>query len=116
MTETEPPVVWQRVPQGWIEFVAFTDDDIAQRWWQAYLAPGRGVLDADTLGEMTRGFTAARELLRGSPYAVDELTPCAALALDSTVLLSPDQAPSSYPPAHWLAAESAAEAAAAGGV
>lgn len=221
MTETEPPVVWQRVPQGWIEFVAFTDDDIAQRWWQAYLAPGRGVLDADTLAEMTRGFTAARELLRGSPYAVagilpylvdeptvffvgtvvlpapedphaaraaaslaglvrfgddmrtepfvaldgragsatlgrattdegvevaaiigevplpaasaaggtvfvlalsldptriDELTPYAALALDSTVLLSPDQAPSSYPPAHWLAAESAAEAAAAGGV
>lgn len=213
MMETETPVVWQRVPQGWIEFVAFTDDERAQQWWQAYLAPAGDAIDAAALATMTRGFTAARNALRDSPYAVagilpylvdeptvffvgtvvlpapddpraartaaslaglvrfgddsrsepfvaldgragsatlgrattddgvevaaitgevplpaasgargtvfvlalsldptrlDELTPYAALALDSTLLLAPDQAPPSYPPAHWLEAETTA--------
>jgi len=217
VTDTEAPVVWQRVPQGWIELVAFADDDLAQKWWQAYLAPAAGQVDAEALATMSRGFSAAREVLRDSPYAVagifpylvdeptvffigtavlpapedtrarrtvasltglvrfgddartepfvaldgrmgsatlgraqtedgttvaaitgevplpagtagapedggtvfvlalsvdpdrlDELAPYAALALDSTRLLDPDQSPSAYPPAEWLAAERSA--------
>lgn len=212
MTDAEKqPVVWQRVPQGWIELVAFADEEIARTWWQAYLAPARGLIDADALATMTRGFDAARDVLRESPYAVagifpylvddptvffigtavlpapddaraaravagltglvrfaddartesfvaldgrtgtatlgratteegatvaaiigevplagpgttgtvfvlalsidperlDELAPYAALALDSTRLLPTDEAPAAYPPAEWLAAETA---------
>lgn len=32
MTETDAPIVWQRVPQGWIELVAFDDDTVAAAW------------------------------------------------------------------------------------
>lgn len=76
MTDTEkPPVVWQRVPQGWIELVAFADEDIARKWWQAYLAPADGLIDADALATLTRGFAAARNVLRESPYAVAGIFP-----------------------------------------
>ena len=64
MMQTETPVVWQRVPQGWIELAAFANDDIAERWWQAYLAPAIGSVDSDTIALMTRAFAseAARSL------------------------------------------------------
>ncbi|MFT4214128.1 MAG: hypothetical protein QM622_05055 [Microbacterium sp.] len=83
MTKTEPPVVWQRVPQGWIELVAFADDELAQKWWRTYLSPAGvppevsadGVVDAATIATLTRGFDAAREALRDSPYAVAGIFP-----------------------------------------
>lgn len=80
MTETPAPVVWQRVPQGWIELVAFADDDVAAAWWRAYLAPAAALgatsgLDAATLRTLTDGFAAARDALRESPYAVAGLFP-----------------------------------------
>jgi hypothetical protein len=31
VTDAETSVVWQRVPQGWIELLAFADDDVAQK-------------------------------------------------------------------------------------
>lgn len=76
MTDGEKhSVVWQRVPQGWIELVAFADEDIARAWWQAYLAPAHGLIDADVLATMTGGFDAARDVLRGSPYSVAGIFP-----------------------------------------
>lgn len=131
MTQTETPVVWQRVPQGWIELAAFANDDIADRWWQAYLAPAIGSVGSDTIALMTRAFASAREAVRDTPYAVagifpylvdepmfvvalsldpnrlDELVPYAALALDSTRLLSADEMPAPYPPEDRLVATDA---------
>lgn len=75
MTQTETPVVWQRVPQGWIELAAFAIDDIADRWWQAYLAPAIGSVDSDTIALMTRAFASAREAVRDTPYAVAGIFP-----------------------------------------
>lgn len=75
MTQTETPVVWQRVPQGWIELAAFANDDIADRWWQAYLAPAIGSVDSDTIALMTRAFASAREAVRDTPYAVAGIFP-----------------------------------------
>lgn len=75
MTDAETAVVWQRVPQGWIELVAFDDEEIARTWWQAYLAPAGDAVDPSAIEAMTRGFTAARDALRGSPYAVAGIFP-----------------------------------------
>lgn len=97
MTETETPVVWQRVPQGWIELVAFADDDVARRWWQAYLAPAVGLLDDETLSIMTQGFTAAREAVQDGPYAVAGVFPYlvddpTVFFIGTSVLPAPDDA------------------------
>ncbi|MEZ5214473.1 MAG: hypothetical protein R2692_07070 [Microbacterium sp.] len=73
--QTETPVVWQRVPQGWIELAAFANDDIADSWWQAYLAPAIGSVDSDTIALMTRAFASAREAVRDTPYAVAGIFP-----------------------------------------
>jgi len=72
---TEAPLVWQRVPQGWIELVAFDDDEIAEKWWQRYLASGEGIVDESVRAAMTTMFHGARSALRGSPYAIAGLLP-----------------------------------------
>lgn len=97
MTDAETAVVWQRVPQGWIELVAFDDDEIARRWWQAYLAPAVGAFDAEALEIMTQGFTAARDAVRDSPYAVAGIFPYlvdepTVFFIGTTILPSPDDA------------------------
>ena len=61
-------IPWQRVPQGWIEFAAFADDDIADRWWQEYLTRGPELDDATRSG-MTVAFQAGREAFRSGPFA-----------------------------------------------
>lgn len=208
---TDTPIVWQRVPQGWIELVAFEGDESAEKWWQAYLRPAGDAIDEATRATLSTAFHATRDTLRDTPYAIagvfpylvddptiffiattvlpapdgphaarvmssfaglvrfaddvhteqfvaldgrqgtatlgrasldtgaeiaaitgdvplpggeghayvlaisldperlDELAPYAALALDSTMLLAPDQKPPAYPAAEWLAepAESA---------
>jgi len=94
--ETESPVVWQRVPQGWIELVAFTDDDVAEKWWESYLAPGIDLVDPATLERMTSAFHAMRDVVRDSryaiagvfPYLVDEPT---LFFLGTTVLPAPEK-------------------------
>ena len=83
MTETDERLVWQRVPQGWIELVAFSSEDTANAWWRAYLAPAAGLVDADAIAAMTHAFDEARNVLRDSPYAVAGLFPY--LADDPTV-------------------------------
>jgi len=75
VTQTETPVVWQRVPQGWIELAAFADDDIAARWWEAYLAPATDALTPETISLMTQVFASARALVRDTPYAVAGIFP-----------------------------------------
>lgn len=95
MTETDAPIVWQRVPQGWIELVAFDDDTVAAAWWEAYLSPAREWLDAGTAAAMTRAFDTARETLRTSPYAVAGIFPYldgepTVFFLGTTILPAPD--------------------------
>lgn len=97
MTDTEAPVVWQRVPQGWIELVAFSDDEIARRWWESYLAPARGAVDADALATMTAGFHEARRVLEDGPYSVAGIFPYlvdepTVFFLGTTVLPAPSDA------------------------
>lgn len=95
MTETDGAVVWQRVPQGWIELVAFADDEVADKWWEAYLAPGVDMVDTATLERMTGAFHAMRDVVRGSryaiagvfPYLVDEPT---LFFLGTTIIPSPE--------------------------
>ncbi|WP_454118194.1 hypothetical protein [Microbacterium lacticum] len=95
MTEADAPIVWQRVPQGWIELVAFDDDTVAAAWWEAYLSPAREWLDAGTAAAMTRAFDTARETLRTSPYAVAGIFPYldgepTVFFLGTTILPAPD--------------------------
>jgi len=97
VTETDDAVVWQRVPQGWIELVAFADDRVAEKWWEAYLAPGADMVDAATLERMTSAFHAMRDVVRSSryaiagvfPYLVDEPT---LFFLGTTIVPSPEKA------------------------
>ena len=95
MTEADAPIVWQRVPQGWIELVAFDDDTVAAAWWEAYLSPAREWLDAGTAAAMTRDFDTARETLRTIPYAVAGIFPYldgepTVFFLGTTILPAPD--------------------------
>lgn len=95
MTEADAPIVWQRVPQGWIELVAFDDDTVAAAWWEAYLSPAREWLDAGTPAAMTRAFDTARETLRTIPYAVAGIFPYldgepTVFFLGTTILPAPD--------------------------
>jgi hypothetical protein len=69
---------------------------------------GEVPLPAGTTGEADGGGTVFVLALSLDPGRLDELAPYAALALDSTRLLAPDESPAAYPPAEWLAAERSA--------
>lgn len=52
-----PHHVWQRMPQGWIEFRAFGDLS-ADEWLERYLASGEGWLPDAARESITEGFRA----------------------------------------------------------
>lgn len=59
------------------------------------------VSPATSTAEATSAGTVFVVALSLDPNRLDELVPYAALALDSTRLLSPDETPEGYPPAAW---------------
>lgn len=60
-------VVWQRLPQGWIEFRAFGDETPAE-WWQRYLASGEGWLTDEARDVLTAGFERGIALFADSAF------------------------------------------------
>lgn len=69
-THTSAPerdVVWQRLPQGWIELRAFGDQTPAQ-WWQRYLASGEGWLTEEARDALTAGFHRGVAMFSGSSF------------------------------------------------
>lgn len=72
---TDTPIVWQRVPQGWIELVAFVDDETAEKWWEVYLGPLGETLEPGVRDTLTHAFHATRLAVRDTPYAVAGILP-----------------------------------------
>ncbi|UJP10357.1 hypothetical protein L2X99_01185 [Microbacterium sp. KUDC0406] len=67
MTTAQKDVVWQRLPQGWIEFRSFGDATPAQ-WWQNYLSTGEGWLTDDVRATLTTGFEQGVALFADAPF------------------------------------------------
>lgn len=66
-TTTAPRRVWQRVPQGWIEFRSF-GDATPDAWLEQYLRSGEGWLPDEARDAITTGFRAGVALFERTAF------------------------------------------------
>lgn len=60
-------LVWQAMPQGWIEFVAH-GESTRDAWWEDYLRSGEGWLPDEARDALTAGYRAGCDVFRDREF------------------------------------------------